>query len=173
MLFISGIKHAGKTTAAKHIAKHYNLPHLDTDDLILSYLNIDNVRQFYISEGKERFMEVEKEALKSYLDKNIDSVISLGGGACDNDELISLCKENGVLIYISRPEKVLLQCILKHGVPPFLDENDVEGSFHSLFIKRDSKYRTVADYIIELGQFKSKEETASEIISFLEENNVR
>lgn len=173
MLFISGIKHSGKTTAARLIASSLKLPHVDNDALILEHFHQDDIRSFFKSEGKERFMEAEYEALLSYLDKNIDSVISLGGGACDNAPLLKLCKERGKLIYIARPENVLLPCILKHGVPPFLDSQDIEGSFHHLFIERDKKYRENANLIIELGPFKEKEETAREILAFLEAHNVR
>ncbi len=173
MLFISGIKHSGKTTAAKLISAKLNYPHVDNDTLILEELQIDNIRAFFKAEGKARFMEVEHQALKNYLDKGIDSVISLGGGACDNLPLLTLCKERGKLLYISRPESVLLPCILKHGVPPFLDPQDIESSFHKIYTERDRRYREAADYIIELGEFKAKEETAKEILTFLEEHDVR
>ena len=112
MLFIAGIKHSGKTTFAKLLAEKYNLPHIDNDQLILEFLKIDNIRQFYKAEGKAMFMQAEALALASFLDRREDAVISLGGGAADNEQLITLL--NTAQLF-TLPKRTTTE--LKDGIP--------------------------------------------------------
>ena len=165
MLFIAGIKHSGKTTFAKLLAEKYNLPHIDNDQLILEFLKIDNIRQFYKAEGKAMFMQAEALALASFLDRREDAVISLGGGAADNEQLITLLKITAPIIYLYRKEEDLLECILKDGIPPFLDKEDVENSFHRLFEQRDKRYREISDLTINLGPYADIDTTFKLILS--------
>jgi Shikimate kinase len=164
MLFFAGIKHSGKTTFARMTAAHYGLPHIDNDDLILSLIEEESVREFYKKHGKEAFMETEVKALSDYLDKHIDSVISLGGGASDNQALLSLVKAHGPLIYLRRAEKDMLPVILRDGIPAFLDKDDPEGSFHELYERRDRIYRENAALTVELGPYGDKGEVLARIL---------
>lgn len=173
MLFITGIKHSGKTTFASLLAKYYHVPHIDSDVLVKEYLSIDDIRNYYIKNGKGAFMKAESASLSEYLDKNISSVISLGGGACDNDDLIDIIKEKGRIVYLYRKEKDLLSCILKDGIPPFLDKNNINDSFHDLFDKRDEKYRKIADLVIDLGPYSEIDSTFDLILENIRSLYVR
>lgn len=173
MLFILGIKHSGKTTFASMFAKYYHIPHIDNDNLIKEYLSIDNIRDYYTKKGKEAFMEAEAASMSEYLEKNISSVISLGGGACDNDNLIDIIKDKGSIVYLYREEKDLLSCILKDGIPPFLDRNNIDASFHDLFVKRDKKYRNIADLVINLGPYSEIDSTFDLILKNMRSLYVR
>lgn len=169
-LFFTGIKHSGKTTFARRSAERLCLPWADSDDLILSLISPLSVREYYKVYGKEQFANTELEAVEKYLETNSDTLLSLGGGVADNAELMDLIKKSGKLIYLSREEAVLLRRILlKSGVPAFLDPDDVEGSFHTLFERRDGIYRRYADLVIELGEYSDKEETENYIFSRLKE----
>ena len=64
----------------------------------------------------------------------------------------------------------MLPVILKHGVPAFLDPDDIEGSFHEVYERRDAMYRKVADLIIDLGPYGDKAEAAALIAGKLKEN---
>ena len=37
----------------------------------------------------------------------------------------------------------MLPVILRHGVPAFLDPDDLQGSFHALYQRRDAIYREI------------------------------
>ena len=99
-LFFVGIKHSGKTTFAKRISSRLSLPSFDTDDLILLSLNGESVRDFYKREGKEAFMKKEVEAVSSFISSHSASpfILSLGGGAEDNDPLMSILHDNGKIV---------------------------------------------------------------------------
>ncbi len=169
-LIFTGIKHSGKTTQARLVSTYLGLPFHDLDDLVLSSSSCDTIRQLYIEEGKEAFMKRETRAYTDLLEKEKNVfVLSLGGGAADNEELMEKVKDGNLVIYIKRPEEVLLEKILRDGVPPFLDRNNIRESFHALFMKRNAIYDRYADISMYLGEFRDKRETAVRIIGRLKE----
>ena len=64
----------------------------------------------------------------------------------------------------------MLPVILKHGIPAFLDKDNLESSFHEVYVKRDSIYTEEADLIIDMGPYRDKAETAEMVIEKLKEN---
>ena len=169
-LFFVGIKHSGKTTFAKRIAKRFSYSFMDADDLILGNLDGLTVREFYKKEGKEAFMALEARSISTYLSSSSSSVVlSLGGGAADNIPLMEMLKESGKIIYLTRKEEEMLPVILKHGIPAFLDKDNLEGSFHKVFTSRDKAYRSYADSIIDLGTYRDRDETEEELYHKMKE----
>lgn len=166
-LFFAGIKHSGKSTFAKLVAESLSISFADSDDLVLKRIHSDSIRSFYKKYGKERFMEEEYNAIKSYKEDN--AVIALGGGVSDNAKLLALIKNEGKLIYLKRDEKDMLPVILEDGIPPFLDKDNPEKSFHDLYTKRDRIYNEHADLIIDLGPYGDKDKTLKLILAKLEE----
>ena len=94
-------------------------------------------------------------------------VISLGGGAADNDPLMKMVKERGTLVYLYLKEAHLLERILRGGIPPFLDEKDVEGSFHRLYERRNRRYSKDCNHLIQLPFDQAKEENVELVLSSL------
>ena len=169
-IFFSGIKHSGKTTFAKLYAEDRNLEIKDADDLVLERIFPISVREYYSANGKDSFMKVEAEAVKDYIRSRTGRyVVSLGGGASDNGPLMEIVKAEGTLIYLSRNEKDILEVIRRKGIPPFLDRDNLEASFHELYERRDSIYRNLADIVVDLGPYRDKRETADSLEKILEE----
>ena len=170
-LFFVGIKHSGKTTFASIIASRWNYDFIDSDDLILSETDSNSIRELYVETGKESFMDIEADAVRKYLLRNSNNaIISLGGGASDNDKLINILKEYGKIIYLYRNEQLILPIILKDGIPPFLDRDDISGSFHSLFQRRDNIYRKISDLEIDMCEYGDKRDIADKIEKILKDN---
>ncbi len=169
-LIFTGIKHSGKTTQARLVSTFLSLPIYDTDDLILEDTGEESVRDYYKTHGKDAFMAEEVRVYNELRKRETRTfVLSLGGGASDNTELMDEVRKDGFIIYIKRPEDVLLRKILRGGVPPFLDENDIPGSFHALYSRRDGVYSSYADMTVSLGEYSDKRETALKIIDRLRE----
>lgn len=169
-LFFVGIKHSGKTTFAKRMAKRFDYSFVDADDLMKEALNGESVRDFYKREGKAAFMALEAKVIKAFLDGKADSlVLSLGGGASDNEPLMETLKKSGKIIYLTRREEEMLPVILRHGIPAFLDPNNLEASFHEIYLRRDSIYRAWADEIVDLGTYRDRDETEQCLYNTLRE----
>lgn len=167
-LFILGIKHSGKTTFARLLANHLSLTSIDSDDLILNSIAPFTVREYYKKFGSDEFKKQEYASVKRFIrEQDHPFIMSLGGGACDNKALIELLKENGKLIYLRRNEEEMLPVILKHGIPAFLDENNLKSSFHEVYERRDKAYSSLADKIIEMGPYRDRGETLSMMINAL------
>lgn len=160
-LFLLGIKHSGKTTFGKLLAKKYGITGSDSDDLVLKEIAPENIREYYAEHGKESFHEIEYRAIDNFLEENKekDFVLSLGGGVSDSPETLDLLKGKGILIYLKRSEGEMLSVILKHGVPAFLDAKNIENSFHKIYQERDSIYSAAADLVIDMGPYRDREET--------------
>ena len=167
-LFITGVKHSGKSTWARIIAARLGVERADSDELMLAR-GIKSVREFYKSEGPEAFMKAELDAVSSYISSHDDFVLSLGGGAADNKALMDLIASSGTLVYLQRDEDLLLKRMLTHGIPAFLDADDVEASFHRLFVRRDGIYREYADVIIDLGPYRPVESQEDEVMRRIQE----
>jgi shikimate kinase len=177
-LFFCGLKHCGKSTLGSLIAEKHHLQFSDADDLILDSLQTQyarkiTVREYYRTFGREAFAEIEFASLRNYLAQSADAkksrlLVALGGGACDNNRLIQHIRiSGGTIFYIQQDEKILLTRIMKNGIPPFLDQNAPEVSFHNLFRERDEKYRVISDYIIDISGDQPIEQSAGMINNFL------
>ncbi len=159
-IFISGIKHSGKTTFARLLAEERGWIFADADDLVLERIRPCSVREYYKNSGKAAFMEKEKDAVRDFIASGHGPFfLALGGGACDNDELMDLARKDGKIVYLAREEGQMLDVVMRHGCPAFLDPDDIQGSFHRLYVERDRKYRSYADLVVDLGPYADRMET--------------
>ena len=166
-----GLKHSGKTTFARLHSERCKVLFSDADHLVQKLIEPQSIRDYYRTNGKESFMKLELEAVDDFLlSSSKPFVMSLGGGASDNIPLMERIAGEGKLIYLHRRESDMLPIILRDGIPPFLDEDDVEGSFHRLYEKGDSIYRKYADLTVELGPYTDIQETFDFLTHSLEED---
>ncbi len=168
-LYFCGIKHSGKSTLGKLAAQALGYSWVDLDDLVLQGIApYRSIREFYQEAGKKAFMEEEVRALKAFLNtRETPYIISLGGGASDNQALIDVIKHSGKLVYLEVKEPVLLQRILKGGVPPFLDPSDPESSFASLYESRHARYSNICDIMVRLPNYPDVRDTARFLVETL------
>jgi shikimate kinase len=168
-LYFCGIKHSGKSTLGKLAAQALGYSWVDLDDLVLQGIApYHSIRDFYQEAGKEAFMEEEVRALKAFLKtRETPYIISLGGGASDNQALIDVIKQSGKLVYLEVKEPVLLQRILEGGVPPFLDPSHIEASFASLYERRHARYSNICDIMVRLPNYPDVRDTAHFLVETL------
>ena len=173
IFYLTGIKHSGKSNVGLSATIQMKVKNfVDVDNLIVNMLPYPylTIRSFYETEGKEAFIELEERALSNFLENIVDEqvyIIALGGGACDNALLVNLMKETGTIIYLSVKEATLFERIKQSGIPPFLDKNNMEESFHALYMKRDEQYRKISDFVVSLADFESIESNGTRLASFI------
>lgn len=170
IIYITGLKHSGKTTLSSLVAKKAGLPFFDLDKLIEEKIKPLSVREFYTLFSKERFMEEERICFSSLLSSSSSFILSLGGGVSDNTVLMKKMKESGVIIYLDRKEEDLFRTIMSKGIPPFLDKDNPSHSFHLLYERRKKIYQEYANLTIDLGPYQNKRESAKLIYNKLKEH---
>jgi len=157
-IVISGIKHSGKTTLGQMLASRLNSAWYDLDQLILhrpENSHWPTIRDLYREKGKEYFQQQETEAARNYLKRfnpgTQYAVLSLGGGTIENESAMKEIRDKGLVLYFAVEEEILLERILKGGIPPFLSQEDPAGDFHKLYVERDTLNRKLAHGIINLN----------------------
>ena len=153
---LCGIKHAGKTSAGKALAKMLDLPFADTDDILQDLYNTRHntalsVREIFRALGSDPFRQLEAEAIRTLAGKQ--GVFALGGGALSNpflteDDLRTL----GVICCIDVPDDVAYERILRKGLPPFLaKETDPRAAFAQSNAARRKVFREKSDVLIKVS----------------------
>jgi len=157
-------------------ARKLGVPFYDSDAIMANDLpeGCADIRSFYRSVGPVAFKRAEAASMKRFLSSSNDaatalcdkfpftgirSIVSLGGGACDNEDLMAAVKGRGIVAYLTNDCSVLFNRIIAGGIPPFLDERDPEGSFAKLYAERDARYRSQCDFMIQLPDCERPEET--------------
>jgi len=193
IISVCGLKHSGKSSAGRLLSRLFSFDFLDTDELLLNALSSetasdalgnrrisklntlprkDAVRLLYSQLGNEAFHQFElfctQHAFHRCREHNRSAVIAFGGGISDCRELMNYIAEESIVLYLQVPEYMLFRRIASGGIPPFLDSEHPEDSFHALYEKRSRVYRKFADI-----EFIHTDESLAEIIEFLENNGLR
>ena len=177
-LLLTGMKHSGKSSHGKALAKAFGLPFIDLDDLILELYHDHggkerDIRTFYRSEGKAQFMEYERLAAERVSAEKVAAIVSAGGGLADNRAAFDLFTGDSelpfIIIHLSVEEEILFERIHSGGIPPFLKERGdsreaASESFHQLYLRREAIYREYADITLPLPE-ESEKENRSMIIT--------
>lgn len=168
-LFITGIKHCGKSTLGKLLSDKLNLSFFDLDELIETNTEM-KVRELFTKYGKEKFQHEEALAVEKLFKEKDSFVCATGGGICDNPEAFKLICQKGINIYIDQEWEVLYSRIAKGGIPPFLKTDNPKAEFKELYIRRSQLYKNNADIIINAGD-KTPLEVYEELNMILKEKN--
>ena len=73
-----GLPGAGKSKVGRLLARHLNVPHIDTDAMIVERTG-RSIAEIFASDGEAAFRQLEARAVADALER--EAVISLGGGA--------------------------------------------------------------------------------------------
>lgn len=160
-----GIKHSGKSTQGKFLAKRLGFPFYDTDEMITSETG-KTPRQIYTENGADAFMKAETDACTKLKLLNKNLIIATGGGICDNENALAILHELGKFIFIKIPEHVAANRITRKiyirqdgsmtGVPAYIAKenpkniDDIKKIFHGYYERRTQKYEQIADVSIDL-----------------------
>lgn len=144
IIALCGIKHCGKSTIAKQLALRLDYKLLDTDNRIeelhqIQFSQNRSCREIYHQGGIKLFQQLEYQCLETL--PPLPCVISLGGGFCQNPMAWKkLTQLEPLIIFLDEKEERLFQRIQQGGVPPFLQGEDPQESFHQLYLHRREFY---------------------------------
>ena len=155
-LFLTGLKHCGKTTLGNMLAAHCDRLFFDLDDLLLQEARGDgygSVRELYRTAGRKKFQEYEARAAEKACAQNSSAevILSLGGGTIENQAARDTLKPAGSFIYLQVEEKVLFDRIQRGGLTPFLiGSRPPQEMFHDLWVHRHQLYLSHANLVVSL-----------------------
>lgn len=98
-IFLIGFMASGKSSAGKRLANKIGLPFIDLDDYIEEEYNT-TIRLLIYNKGMDKFREIEKNCLKTLINKYKNVLISTGGGTPCFYDNIKLMNKSGITIYL-------------------------------------------------------------------------
>jgi shikimate kinase len=152
-----GMKHCGKSTVARGLAKRLGGTALDTDDLLADLYAQDagrrkSVRDIFRELGDDGFAELERRACRAVVDRveqgEMNLAVALGGRTATREDLHALIKRIGTVVYLQADAEALFARVMRGGLPPFLDPADPKGSFLALCRQREPIHEQFADVAI-------------------------
>ena len=157
-IVLMGIKHCGKSTLGKMLAKYQNIDFFDIDEFIVQNYNQKqdlSVREIFIKEGEKNFREIEAKSiciLNKQIKSKTNAVIALGGSTIENEQAIECVAVSANMVYLKEMADTLYNRIIKNGIPPFFDKNDPYNSFLKIYDYRSKLYEKRADITINLNE---------------------
>lgn len=156
-IVLMGIKHCGKSTMGRMLAKNQNLDFYDIDQFIVQNYNQKqglSVREIFIKEGEKHFREIEALSaciLNKRIKPNTNAVIALGGSTIENEKAIECVAMCATMVYLKENADILYKRIIKNGIPPFIDKNTPYKSFLRIYENRSKLYEKRADLIVDIN----------------------
>ena len=173
-LVLIGIKHCGKSTLGRLLARKYNVDFLDSDaelenDFYMSSGSRCSCREIYKILGEEKFRQLEAEVITGLISP-VPRVIALGGGAVSNPFLNKETLHRlGIVIWLDIREDIAYQRVIKNGLPPFLsDAADPRKRFEEMNIQRKKAFSRAADVIFAIEEELDKNTAVQNLAAVLE-----
>lgn len=139
-IVLIGMPGVGKSTFGKMLSSISGRQFVDTDAEIERETGTD-CANYIINHGEFDFREVEKRIIERVA-KQQGVIIATGGGAVLDSENVAKLKQNGVVVYLTRP----IEDLSSSNRPLSVD-------IPKLFREREYFYLSAADITIELSKF--------------------
>jgi shikimate kinase len=157
IIYLVGVKHSGKSSLGRLLARHLGRPFIDTDSLIQDIDSAETsmrrpVRDIYGEDGRQRFIELERTAMELTGARNDSPVVSTGGGLCDNQPAVAVMNQ-GIVVHLTDTVERLVSRILGSGMPAFLKSTNRDAAhreLRELLERRKRAYSEIADVTVDL-----------------------
>lgn len=152
-VILCGLPGCGKSTVGAILAEKTHYLFIDTDALIEEkYQKIEEkkltCRQIFSEHGRDYFRDLEHQVIAELGPEK--AIISLGGGALENQENIPMLKKMGLIVYLKGELQTLFKRIQREGLPSYLDPKDPLASFQKIAEARIPTYQEAADIVVEV-----------------------
>ena len=168
---IIGMMGAGKSKLGYIVSKSLNVNFYDIDDLIEKDLNT-SIKELFKSHGEAYFRRVEEAKIKivinNAISRNEKAIVSIGGGAFDNQHSRELLLKNTKVIWLNVPTDILIKRIGDGSKRPMIKGN-VEKSITEILSKR-VKYYSLSHHQLNAYNLTQKQIT-KKMIQFISPQN--
>lgn len=168
---IIGMMGAGKSKLGYIVSKSLNVNFYDIDDLIEKDFNT-SIKELFKSHGEAYFRRVEEAKIKivinNAISRNEKAIVSIGGGAFDNQHSRELLLKNTKVIWLNVPTDILIKRIGDGSKRPMIKGN-VEKSITEILSKR-VKYYSLSHHQLNAYNLTQKQIT-KKMIQFISPEN--
>jgi shikimate kinase len=166
-----GMMGAGKSKFGYMVANNLNLMFYDSDNLIENQFksSIKDIFQLY---GEPYFRKIEKEQIKAVINRTLQSgekaIISLGGGAFDNQDTRNLLLKKTKVIWLNVPIETLIKRVGNGTKRPMIKGN-IKNSISEILNKRE-KYYSLSHHQLDTYNL-TQEQIINKIIKIISPQN--
>lgn len=137
-IVLIGMMGSGKTTIGKLLGEKLTLRSIDID-VIIERNEKRTVSEIFQNEGEKYFRNIERETIKKNF-TNKDLIISLGGGAFEDQLTQELLLKNSTVIYLKTSPNVILERIKNNTNRPLLKNQMTVEKIQSIILQRQKNY---------------------------------
>lgn len=137
-IVLIGMMGSGKTTIGKLLGEKLTLRSIDID-VIVEQNEKRTVSEIFQNEGEKYFRNIERETIKKNF-TNKDLIISLGGGAFEDQLTQELLLKNSTVIYLKTSPNVILERIKNNTNRPLLKNQMTVEKIQSIILQRQKNY---------------------------------
>ena len=162
-IVLIGMMGSGKTTIGKLLGEKLTLRSIDID-VIIEQNEKRTVSEIFQNEGEKYFRNIERETIKKNF-TNKDLIISLGGGAFEDQLTQELLLKNSTVIYLKTSPNVILERIKNNTNRPLLKNQMTVEKIQSIILQRQKNYE-LANITI-LTDNKNTDKIVEEIVGVI------
>lgn len=137
-IVLIGMMGSGKTTIGKLLGEKLTFRSIDID-VIIEQNEKRTVSEIFQNEGEKYFRNIERETIKKNF-TNKDLIISLGGGAFEDQLTQELLLKNSTVIYLKTSPNVILERIKNNTNRPLLKNQMTVEKIQSIILQRQKNY---------------------------------
>ena len=161
-IVLVGYRGTGKTELGRELARHLNVPFLDTDHLAEEQAG-RTIDEIFSTEGEMQFRAIE-EAVIAHLPAR-DAVIGTGGGAVTLPANMPHLRKDSTLILLTADPAVIAERIAT-APRPALTDLPAEEEIRKMLARRREQYAAALDFCIDTRN-KTPKEVADLILRIL------
>ena len=142
IITLIGMMGTGKSKFGRLVAEKLNYEFYDTDTLIENSQK-NTIRTIFNENGEDYFRKIEKNTIKKLIINTIKheekAVLSLGGGAFDNEDTRGILLSYTHVIWLNTPIDTLIKRVGDGSKRPMI-KGDIKTSINNLLSKRIKFY---------------------------------
>ena len=160
-IVLTGMSGSGKSTVGALLALKLGIGFTDIDSLIEKEEKL-SISEIFKKRGEKYFREIEAQVIKNLDGENL--IISLGGGAFENNETRMALLEKTTVFYLKTSAKEIFERLCDKSDRPLLKDLTLEKIITMLNIRE--KHYKLAHYEV-LTDNKNPEQIVEEILECL------
>ena len=137
-IVLTGMSGSGKSSVGKFLAEKCKLKFIDIDEQIVLNEN-KSINEIFSENGENFFRALEVQTIKNVFEPE-NLVISLGGGAFENDRTRNFLLNNSIVIYLQTSPETILNRLKNANDRPLLNNNMNLSAIKKLLDLRKKNY---------------------------------